>query len=523
MQGPQDRWDSPEDPRQNTVDLPRLTIAPGRYRTENTTAMTGNGASALPQRQPGGARAGSPADGSNPPRLGLASRDRAELAVRAAVLPPPGAAELASQPAPASPWPGPALAPLAAPVPGADAAPPVAGSRPAQQDGSLAPPAAASPAPADRGRLGRPGHGPAAPFRAGPGWYGAAERPARGSAADLRRRLELLPFGHPSSPYHDDGSRKPPIHALKHLELPLTGNDRDADSGRTSQCRSSANGTGPGSGQFAELLSRAAGSSAAGAARERGSSGPDSLPEVPAAAAGDFETQANGQATAPAGTVRRSPGPPPAPPPGPAGADEPRTSAQGSWEWRGARLAPQQSRIADHVYSQYQAAEGRNVFGGYGRSGLTPAMRRLESQLEHGRLAPDTERYALRDSNLFRFQLARLVSRHPDVQPQELAYLIPDVIRYAFVFAAGQYAAGTWEVHRRLKAQGFELAERRNGWAGAEYPGVRSRWLDPSHHLAFAVQFHTPESLTAQMRGAKGGLTAPPGCAEISDYRAEES
>jgi len=43
--------------------------------------------------------------------------------------------------------------------------------------------------------------------------------PGPGSLADLRQRLNGLPYGHPSSPYHDDGERKPPPPRLKHLEL----------------------------------------------------------------------------------------------------------------------------------------------------------------------------------------------------------------------------------------------------------------------------------------------------------------
>src|SRR6516225_10085076 len=54
-----------------------------------------------------------------------------------------------------------------------------------------------------------------------------ADRPERGSLADLRRRLERLPAGHPSSPYNDDLTRKLPVTSLKNLELPLQGNERD--------------------------------------------------------------------------------------------------------------------------------------------------------------------------------------------------------------------------------------------------------------------------------------------------------
>jgi hypothetical protein len=60
---------------------------------------------------------------------------------------------------------------------------------------------------------------------------GAADRPARGSTADLRQRLERLPQGHPSSPYHDDGTSKPPLARLKNLELPLPGEEREPNGG----------------------------------------------------------------------------------------------------------------------------------------------------------------------------------------------------------------------------------------------------------------------------------------------------
>src|SRR6185437_11174208 len=41
--------------------------------------------------------------------------------------------------------------------------------------------------------------------------------------AQLRERMERLPHGHPSSPYNDDGSRKPPLPDLSKYELPIPG------------------------------------------------------------------------------------------------------------------------------------------------------------------------------------------------------------------------------------------------------------------------------------------------------------
>ena len=77
--------------------------------------------------------------------------------------------------------------------------------------------------------------------------------------------------------------------------------------------------------------------------------------------------------------------------------DEPRYGSDGSWEWNGRYLTPMQSQIADTALSRYSAAEGKNVFGGYGHSGLTPAMRRIEAQLERGQLLPDTEKLRPQD------------------------------------------------------------------------------------------------------------------------------
>src|SRR5260370_3027685 len=70
-----------------------------------------------------------------------------------------------------------------------------------------------------------------APTRLDPPRIG--DRPERGSLGDLRQRLDQLPAGHPSSPYNDDLSRKPPVARLKDLELPLHGSERDTNAAAT--------------------------------------------------------------------------------------------------------------------------------------------------------------------------------------------------------------------------------------------------------------------------------------------------
>ena len=51
------------------------------------------------------------------------------------------------------------------------------------------------------------------------------DNPRPGSTEDMRGRLNDLPDGHPSSPYNDDGSPKPPVFRLKDLDIPETDED----------------------------------------------------------------------------------------------------------------------------------------------------------------------------------------------------------------------------------------------------------------------------------------------------------
>ena len=225
--------------------------------------------------------------------------------------------------------------------------------------------------------------------------------------------------------------------------------------------------------------------------------------------------------------------------------DEPRYGSDGSWEWNGRYLTPMQSQIADTALSRYSAAEGKNVFGSYGHSGLTPAMRRIEAQLERGQLLPDTESYALKTADSYKESLADLISRHPDKSAEELSYEVHDGIRYAYIFENENYSDGTLQVHSRLKSQGFELEARRNSWKNPESKGISTRWRDPAHDLVFEVQFHTASSWDARQRTQRSYrriadpstppaervqlrtiqaktssvVPVPPGAASIPDYR----
>lgn len=187
------------------------------------------------------------------------------------------------------------------------------------------------------------------------------------------------------------------------------------------------------------------------------------------------------------------------------------------------------------------------MFGTYGNSGLTPAMRRLAAQLPAGGLAPGSEDDSLKPPDRFAAKLSRLIARNPTRSPADLAETISDAVRYAFAFEVADYTEGTWLVHRKLKAHGFELEARRNLWQSPEYKGIFTRWRDPAHGIGFEVQFHTmaswavakrthdayvritdpatPSAERAQLRArqvtAAASAKAPPGCMEIADFRPE--
>jgi hypothetical protein len=239
-------------------------------------------------------------------------------------------------------------------------------------------------------------------------------RESRVRPDDLQARLERLPPNHPSSPYRDDGSRKPPPPDLTKYELPLPDeSDSLAD------------------------------------------------PEL---------------------------------------ADESRTAPDGSWDWKGRHLEPDDSRTADENLAESRAAEGRDSDGKYGEHGLTPAMRRIETQLDHGHLVEGTEKFALKDPDRFKEKLADVIVRNPDKSCLELAKEIHDTIRYTFIFSVEDYTDGLWGAHSKVEAAGYELEVRRNSWSSEEYKGINTRWFDPASEKLFEIQFHTQESWEAKQR-----------------------
>ena len=233
---------------------------------------------------------------------------------------------------------------------------------------------------------------------------------------DLQARLECLPTNHPSSPFRDDGTRKPPPPDLAKYELPLPDeSDSPAD------------------------------------------------PDLSAT-------------------------------------DQARTNPDGSWDWKGHHLTPEQSLAADRGLTHCRKAEGRDADGNYGEYGLTPAMRRIEVQLDHGNLVANTEQFALKDPDRYREKLAERIAFQPDESVDNLVSRIHDGIRYTFEYGDDRYTEGVYGTESNLKEHGFDLILRRPRWDGEEYKGINSQWRDSDSGLTFEIQFHTHASWEAKQR-----------------------
>jgi hypothetical protein len=86
-------------------------------------------------------------------------------------------------------------------------------------------------------------------------------------------------------------------------------------------------------------------------------------------------------------------------------------TADRGWRRKGLELDPAANRIADEALAARRQAEGRDAEGNYAETGISPCMRRIEAELEHGSLVPDTEKFALKSPDRFKEKLAKL--RYP--------------------------------------------------------------------------------------------------------------
>jgi len=232
----------------------------------------------------------------------------------------------------------------------------------------------------------------------------------------------------------------------------------------------------------------------------------------------------------------------------PGNPDKPQLTGDGGWKWKGLELPPEANRIADEEIAARRKAEGRDADGNYGEGGLTPAMRRIEAELEHGFLVPDTEKFALKSPDRFKEKLAKMISLESDIAPGIHAAKIHDGIRYTLLFEGRFYSDGVREAESRIADEGCTLVERKPNWSGDEYKGINSQWRDTASGQLFEVQFHTSESwnakqqthdayekiecpitpseerarLRAYQRQIAASVPVPPGALDFTSYKVED-
>ncbi len=159
----------------------------------------------------------------------------------------------------------------------------------------------------------------------------------------------------------------------------------------------------------------------------------------------------------------------------------------GSWRGEGDRsLNPEDNTRVEAACDQIADRE---------REKISPAMRAVESQ--------DPDRHLIGFDRCLK-ERDRIKEKVSDTMEEvgssaeEAVSIVPDAIRYTFQYREAHYTQGVWADIERLKGQGFELDKLRNTWAGDQYKGINSQWIEPESSQRFEVQFHTRISFEAK-------------------------
>lgn len=272
------------------------------------------------------------------------------------------------------------------------------------------------------------------------------DRSASGSVADLRRRLERLPPGHPSSPVDGDGSQRPPPRP-RYLEVSLPDDpDSTTDSGRLSS-RGDATDEPDG-----------------GASLCNAETWQDDVLRF-RAMWDDIKVRWPREENA---SPDRT-------------GDEP-----GSWRGDSGRaLSASQNRRVDAWCDDIGSCEQR----------ITPRLEEVE-RASSGHLAG--KEYRIKGRDRLKDKAATSLEGAPGSGVDRLLANVPDAVRFTLQYDEHGYSAGVSSDIGCMKAQGFELVKLRNYWDSSEYKGINSQWRDTETGQRFELQFHSRISLEAK-------------------------
>jgi hypothetical protein len=318
---------------------------------------------------------------------------------------------------------------------------------------------------------------------------------------NLGQRMERLPPGHPSSPYEEDGTRKPPVARPTDRELPLP-DERNPD----------ADPVGPGSSsgevpdrRFSVTRDLTAQEPASPNADEQEAAGQQSLEakinpdDVPEDNARNAEARV-GETHNP---------------------EAPQSDSRSWWEalpyfkeeWKHheerwpQEQRPQVDRSQDEPGSwrgggdQYLNAE-ENLVTGHALERIRPIEEKVNATLhEIKEEVPGCDlvglKFSLKGEERFKEKVSDEVRAKPDRSIAAISDNMPDAVRYTFQFDREDYVDGYWSTLGCMEQHGYEMDFSRNSWGSSQYNGINTRWWTPSGQL-FEVQFHTPESFEAK-------------------------
>ena len=362
---------------------------------------------------------------------------------------------------------------------------------------------------------------------------GQQDRPGAVETAsgDLAQRMERLPPGHPSSPYDEDGTRKPPVTRPADRELPLP--DESAPDAEPAD---------PAPRQSDEPDQRSLDTD--DLTKEPAESPEPPGPEAAGHEIADRETQASEDSRADDdyGTASLEPTSP----------DDSRSDSRSWWQvlphlkeqWeRHKERWPQEQRppvdrSTDEPGSwrgesgrALSARDNAHVDGRCDR--IAKAEDLITSRVE------DTERtsrgdlagkeFRLKERDRLKDKVATDLATNIDADIDEVVSSVHDGVRYTLQYEDTEYTSGVQADVARMKDQGFELMRLKNLWNDTDYKGINSQWRDGESGQAFEMQFHTRESFEAKQITHKAYerlrnlQTTEDESGELHDYQREVS
>jgi hypothetical protein len=160
----------------------------------------------------------------------------------------------------------------------------------------------------------------------------------------------------------------------------------------------------------------------------------------------------------------------------------------GPWQGKGDRkLDAAQNEEIDHGYARIREAGERTII---------PGILAVEAEDPTRRLAGFANRFKGKDR--LKEKVADEIRSTPGTTEAQALAVVPDAVRFTYLYSETAYTAGTRNDVERLEARGFVQVERRNTWTSDQYKGINARWREPESGVLFEVQFHTQASLEAK-------------------------